>query len=308
MDYLYSHAAKYFMERVLGLVPIEEFDALEMEAAPISCSLPQTDPGKDFGSVCDAIIISDIHLGSENCQARSLCSFLRSIARGELLTSKLILNGDVFDSIDFRRLKKTHWKVLTLLRKLSNKIEIIWICGNHDGSADVVSPLLGVEVADEYILESGSKKILILHGHRFDEFLDSHRILTWIGDCAYLLMQKLDRTHKFAKWAKRSSKIFLRCSKTIEEKSVRYARGKRCSAVCCGHTHHVGSETTQDVHYFNSGCWTELPSTYLTIHDGQIVIHPFDHELVRDDEDLELEPSCPNERDAQEGALVYAAP
>ena len=62
---------------------------------------------------------------------------------------RLILNGDVFDSIDFRRLKKSHWKVLSLLRKLSDELEIIWLCGNHDGSAEVVSHLLG-----DYLLQT----------------------------------------------------------------------------------------------------------------------------------------------------------
>jgi UDP-2,3-diacylglucosamine pyrophosphatase LpxH len=237
--------------------------------------------------VLDAVIISDLHLGSENCQARSLCSFLQSIARAELPTRRLILNGDVFNSIDFRRLKKNHWKVLSLLRKLSDKIEIIWICGNHDGSAEIVSHLLGVQVADEYILRSGGRKILVLHGHAFDAFLDAHPILTWVGDCIYWLLQRIDRTHYFAKLAKRNSKTFLRCSKVVEEKSIRYARGKKCSAVCCGHTHHVGSDVSQDVHYYNSGCWTELPSTYLTVFDGQVEVHAFDHQTIAEEEEAE---------------------
>lgn len=56
----------------------------------------------------DAVIISDTHLGSENCQARQLTRFLEGILDGELQTQRLVLNGDVFDSIDFRRLKKRH--------------------------------------------------------------------------------------------------------------------------------------------------------------------------------------------------------
>src|SRR2546429_4453792 len=113
----------------------------------------------------DAIIISDLHLGSDNCQARLIVSLLDRIAEGELLTSRLILNGDVFDSIDFRRLNKNHWKVLSLIRKLSDQIEIVWLAGNHDGSTEVISHLLGVTVQDEYILETGPERVLILHGH-----------------------------------------------------------------------------------------------------------------------------------------------
>jgi UDP-2,3-diacylglucosamine pyrophosphatase LpxH len=247
--------------------------------------------------VFDAVIISDMHLGSENCQARNLCHFLEQIGTGEIPTTRLILNGDVFDSIDFRRLKKTHWKVLSQLRKLSDRIEIIWLCGNHDGSAEIISHLLGVQVAEEFILESGDQKILILHGHVFDEFLDAHPVLTWLGDCIYLFLQKVDRWHYLAKLAKRNSKTFLRCSQIIEEKSIKYARHRKCTAVCCGHTHHAMIKTTEHISYFNSGCWTELPCTYLTVAEGKIELHAFQSIAVKVESE-EREPAQPPVVDA----------
>ena len=140
----------------------------------------------------DAVLLSDVHLGSDNCQAKRLCELLERVADGELTTARLILNGDVFDSIDFRRLNKSHWKVLSLIRKLSDQIEIIWLCGNHDGSAEIVSHLLGVAVMDDFVLESGGRRILILHGHVFDEFIDNHPVLTWLADCG-LRLPAMDR-------------------------------------------------------------------------------------------------------------------
>jgi UDP-2,3-diacylglucosamine pyrophosphatase LpxH len=223
----------------------------------------------------DAIILSDIHLGADNCQAKRACQFLHRLVRGELCTNKLILNGDVFDSIDFRRLKKKHWKVLSLVRKLSDRMEIIWISGNHDGSTEFVSHLLGTTVVEEFILHSGGRKILVLHGHAFDEFLDAHPILTWIGDCIYFLLQRIDRTHRFAKFAKKSSKTFLRCARVIEEKSLDYARRKGCVAVCCGHTHVAAARYASAVQYFNCGCWTEWPGSYLTVIDGYVRLEHF---------------------------------
>src|SRR5262245_51546741 len=174
----------------------------------------------------DAIVISDVHLGSENCQAKALTHFLEEILAGNRPTARLILNGDVFDSIDFRRLKKNHWKVLSLLRKLSDKIEIIWLCGNHDDSVENFSHLLGVTVKDEYLLRSGTRQILTLHGHIFDEFLDAHPWLTWWSDVIYFFLQRIDKTHTIARYAKKSSKTFVRCAQKIEEKSIAYARGK----------------------------------------------------------------------------------
>jgi UDP-2,3-diacylglucosamine pyrophosphatase LpxH len=223
----------------------------------------------------DAVILSDFHLGSDNCQAKNICRMLERIEEGEVVTARLILNGDMFDSIDFRRLHKSHWKVLSLLRKLSDRIEITWLCGNHDGSAEIVSHLLGVTVMDDYVLESGGRRILILHGHVFDEFLDNHPVLTWLADCVYFFLQWIDRTHYFAKMAKRGSKTFLRCALQVEERSVELARRRDCTAVCCGHTHLAVAHTDQPVAYFNSGCWTELPCTYLSVAAGTIRLHEF---------------------------------
>lgn len=227
----------------------------------------------------DAIVISDLHLGSDNCEAERLVHFLETIRSGERPARRLILNGDVFDSIDFRRLKRRHWKVLSLIRKMSDEIEIVWINGNHDGPSDIVSHLLGVAVEDEFIVESGGRRFLFLHGHRFDKFIERHRITTWLADRIYRLLQKLDPSHGFARWAKRSSKIFLRCAAKIETESREYARSRGCDAVCCGHTHVPAEKRDGEVPYFNSGCWTEKPCHYLIVENGSVSVAPF-HDRV----------------------------
>lgn len=224
----------------------------------------------------EAIIVSDLHLGSDNCQAKRLCRLLGQIVDGNLATARLILNGDVFDSIDFRRLHKSHWKVLSLIRKLSDRIDITWLCGNHDGSADIVSHLLGVTVCDDVVLDSGDERILVLHGHVFDEFLDRHPFLTWFGDVVYAFLQWVDGSHSIARFAKARSKTFLRCSQKIMDGAIKLARSRGCTAVCCGHTHHPTANTDLPVPYFNSGSWTELPCTYLTVANGVVQLHAFD--------------------------------
>jgi UDP-2,3-diacylglucosamine pyrophosphatase LpxH len=228
--------------------------------------------------VVDAYILSDIHLGSDNCQATELVAFLQSIHRGERPTRTLILNGDLFDSFDFRRLKKRHWKILSLVRKMSDVVDVVWINGNHDGPAEIVSHLLGVDVRDEYVLESGGERILILHGHRFDNFIETYPWTTWVADRLYRLLQKLDRNHHVARMAKRSSKLFLRCVKQIEEQSTRYARELGCAAVCCGHTHVAIESITDSVRYFNSGCWTERPCHFLSVDAGRVSVEQFVHD------------------------------
>jgi UDP-2,3-diacylglucosamine pyrophosphatase LpxH len=192
-----------------------------------------------------------------------------------MATQRLILNGDVFDSIDFRRLKKQHWRILSLLRKLSDQIEIIWINGNHDGPAEIVSHLLGVTCTDEIVIRSGKSRILFLHGHRFDEFISRYPILTWIADSIYHFLQRIDQSHYFAKLAKRNSKLFLRSAQKIENDSIRYAAKHDCDVVCCGHTHLPVANTTSAVRYYNSGCWTEKPCHYLTVQDGTVELKSY---------------------------------
>lgn len=241
---------------------------------------PETTKGSGGPEPLDAVIISDLHLGSQNCQAKLLNQFLESLLERTDSIAKLIIVGDVFDSIDFRRLKKTHWKVLSNIRHLSDKMEVIWLAGNHDGSADIVSHLLGVTVLDEYVLASGQRKILILHGHVFDEFIDDHPILTWLADMFYHMLQRIDKTHRVARLAKKRSKTFLHCLEKIEKGATGLAKKLGCTAAVCGHTHAAVAKNahetgTEGVEYYNSGCWTELPPHYLTVKDGVVSLHTY---------------------------------
>ncbi|OWK47479.1 UDP-2,3-diacylglucosamine diphosphatase [Fimbriiglobus ruber] len=238
----------------------------------------------------DALVISDTHLGSENCQAKMLVHFLEAIHDGTIRTRQLILNGDVFDSIDFRRLKRLHWKVLSLVRKLSDQIEITWINGNHDGPSEIVSHLLGVTVRDEIVVHSGGKNVLLLHGHRFDEFLDRYPLTSKLADGLYRFLQWLDKSHTIARQAKQSSKTFLRSTQKVKESAIEYARRKGCDAVCCGHTHMPLADTSGAVPYFNSGCWTERPGHYLAIVGGVVELCSYSDETAVEPTAAELPP------------------
>jgi UDP-2,3-diacylglucosamine pyrophosphatase LpxH len=236
----------------------------------------------------DAIVISDLHLGSGVCQAKAIVDFLEMIYFRRLRTQRLILNGDVFDSIDFRRLKKSHWKVLSLLRKLADEIDVVWVCGNHDGSAEVVSHLLGLEVVDEIVVQSGDKQVLLLHGHQFDQFIDRYPMATRLADNLYRVLQKIDRSHRFAKMAKRRSKTFLRSTEKIRSGAVNRAKELDADVVCCGHTHLPVAFPEDPLPYFNSGCWTETPCHYLALADGVVSLHAFDTSEAMTDTEVDL--------------------
>jgi len=225
----------------------------------------------------DAIIISDLHIGADNCQARSLVNFLEKIQNKEIETKKLILNGDVFENFD-SRLHKWHWKILSTIRKVSDTIEVIWIRGNHDahGPAQYIAHLIGVHYTDEFIFESGGKQIICFHGDIYDDFLSDHPILTWFGDIIYWFLQKLDGSFYLAKLAKHNSKTFLRCADRIKELARKHKEKERCDFVCCGHTHLA----EEDKDYYNSGCWTESSPTYLLIDNGKIELRIYEQEKL----------------------------
>jgi UDP-2,3-diacylglucosamine pyrophosphatase LpxH len=86
----------------------------------------------------DAIMISDIHLGSPMCQAQELVEFLNRIR-----VKYLILGGDIFDDLKFNRLQHWHWEVVSRFRKISDHCHVVWLRGNHDTlSARTMSHLL----------------------------------------------------------------------------------------------------------------------------------------------------------------------
>jgi UDP-2,3-diacylglucosamine pyrophosphatase LpxH len=215
------------------------------------------------------VVASDLHLGSRNCQAALF---------GRLLQTefdRLILNGDILNSVNLKKLKPEHWDVLSRLRDIARCRELILLRGNHDGipatgaslgQADVLPMLLGVPLHHEYHLEMGDRHYLILHGDRFDPTLNAP-ILTDAADWCYQAMQKLNK--KAAKWLKRRVKKLGGVLEFVKRRSVHYAKSLGCQGVIAGHTHFSDDEWIDNVHYLNSGCWVDRPCTYLVAEEDR---------------------------------------
>lgn len=222
----------------------------------------------------DTIIISDLHLGSEVARSKALVMMLKTH-----LYKRLILNGDVFDDLNFKRLTKDDWKVLSLLRRLSNPrrgIDVVWVVGNHDGGvSEILTHLLGVPVHEEIVFTVAGKRHLAIHGHQFDRWITKHETITAIASWFYLQLQRLDPHHRVSRWVKRTSKKWLRLSDKIAHDASSHGRRRhQAQFVHCGHTHMPGIKQIDDVVYVNSGCWTDKPSTYVAIdHQGDVQLY-----------------------------------
>jgi UDP-2,3-diacylglucosamine pyrophosphatase LpxH len=238
------------------------------------------------------LILSDLHLGSRNCHATQVLQVLEREA-----FDRLILNGDTINNLNLRKLTPGHWAVVDKLRHLGRSRELIVMRGNHDddrcrgvyplppepqaahgsanghsgfGAQDVLPALLGVPMIDEYRLDIAGLPYLVLHGDRFDPTLH-FPLVTEMADWCYQLTQKLNK--KMAKWLKKKSKRWGGVLESVRCQSIAYARGLGFAGVVTGHTHYADDLRKDEVHYLNTGCWTESPCAYVTVEPDRARLH-----------------------------------
>ncbi len=218
------------------------------------------------------LIVSDFHLGSRVSRSQDIIKFLNNFE-----FQKLILLGDIFENLDFDNLKEDDWKLLSLLSKFSQKKKVRWIIGNHDkGLTRLFSTLTGIKVYVSYEWHYKDKKCLAIHGHQFDNFLVNNAILSYLASKVYNFIQLIDfRDKRISRYIKQKNKGWLRLSKKVAQKAIRYARLRRADYIFCGHTHKAMKMKRGKVYYYNSGCWTDSPATYITFDSQGATIHKY---------------------------------
>ena len=217
----------------------------------------------------NTLIISDIHLGSNVSRADKVIDTL-----SKYRFKQLILLGDIFDDLDFKHLSDHHWNLISLFRKLSQKTKVVWVEGNHDrGLAQVMAAMVGIKVYKNYSWKYHDKLCLAIHGHQFDHFLIDNPIISYIASRLYIFIQGIDfKDYRISNFIKRKSKGWLRISKKVTNSAILYGRLHGADYIFCGHTHRSAHKKKKDIEYFNSGCWTQSPSTYITFSNGNIRI------------------------------------
>jgi len=218
------------------------------------------------------LIISDVHLGSRVSRSREAAELLKTYQ-----FRKLILLGDIFDDLNFNNLREEDWKFLSVLGKISKARKVRWVEGNHDfGLAKIFGAMIGASVYKVYKWQFGGRKYAAIHGHQFDNFLIDNYFLSQAASRVYNFVQMLDFSDKrISHWLKRSSKGWLRLSGKVARRAIFYARLRRIDYIFCGHTHKAMEERRGKVYYYNSGCWTDIPETFITIDRDNIKIHKY---------------------------------
>lgn len=216
------------------------------------------------------LIISDLHLGSKVSRSKRVTSFLKNFE-----FQKLILLGDMFEDLDFGRLKEDDWKFLSAIGEISKTKKVIWVEGNHDqGIVQIFANLTNARVKKAYSWKYNKKKYLAMHGHQFDNFLLNNAFLGFIANQAYNILQIVDfKDKRMSRFIKGKSKGWLRLSKKVAQRALLYAKLQGVDYIICGHTHKILTKKSGETRYYNCGCWTDTPSGYVTIDKDKIKVN-----------------------------------
>ena len=240
------------------------------------------------------LFISDLHLGTRGCQAGALLSFLKTVE-----ADQIYLVGDI---VDGWRLKQSwHWPQLhndvvqKLLRRARKGNRVILVPGNHDEFLRdyVGSNFGGVEIMEEAIhTTANGRRILILHGDKFDTVVRNVKWLALLGDYAYdfaiWLNRYISRVRRlfglpywsFSAYAKQKVKRAVSFISAFEEAVVADAERHDVDAVLCGHIHQACIRTMRNIEYINTGDWVESCTAVLEHMDGRLeLVHWTSHEV-----------------------------
>lgn len=231
------------------------------------------------------IWISDLHIGSTQCQSDVLLDFLKYND-----SEKLYLVGDI---IDFWSLsKKMYWTtqhntiIQKLLRKARQGTEIIYVPGNHDENVrDYESYVFGdivVKISDIHTTKQG-KRFLIVHGDEYDAVARHHKWLAKIGSVGYDWLIELNRFWRIfrrlfgiqsqfslAAYIKFKVKNAVQFISDYEETIVHTLKNENLDGVICGHIHHAEIKTIENFLYVNTGDFVESCTAIVEHHNGEL--------------------------------------
>jgi UDP-2,3-diacylglucosamine pyrophosphatase LpxH len=218
------------------------------------------------------LILSDFHLGSRVSRSKKAIELLESYK-----FEKLILLGDIFENLDFNRLRNSEWRLLSLISAFSRKKKVRWIEGNHDkGLTKIFAAFTGAKAYKTYKWSYNGKKYLAIHGHQFDNFLIDNALLSYLANWIYNLVQLIDFPDKrMSRYIKRKSKGWLRLSEKVAKRALLYAKLMNVDYIFCGHTHRALHRKKKDIHYYNSGCWTDSPCSFIVLDGDKIEIKKY---------------------------------
>jgi UDP-2,3-diacylglucosamine pyrophosphatase LpxH len=213
----------------------------------------------------NAIIVSDLHIGSKFFLYQDFACFLKNIPEN----AEFILNGDIIEN-PYAKLKHTDQKILNGFEQMSYRQKVVWVRGNHDNG--YIPQSLGQIQIKQY--HSIKKRVFITHGDFFDKVMPQSRAFIKTFRMMHDLRVKLGaRPVHVAEYAKRWKRFYGYLRKNVMLNAVNYAAENGFEAVACGHTHYAEEQFINGIRYFNTGAWTELPTYYVRVSDNEMTLN-----------------------------------
>ncbi len=224
----------------------------------------------------DTIVISDLHLGSKNSQAKKLGNFLHKLLENH--PNRLILDGDVFElwSTNYKNIEGPEYRVIKLVSALSEKgTKIVYIPGNHDRAFRAFFRFTfgKIKMRNQYIIRHNHKKYMVMHGDEFDAFTRNHVVISILLDQVYVMLVKINAFLKIFSRSKKSlsenkhSKKYAEIVSRIRTLALSFARTQKMDGIIIGHTHWPEILSDPDgLVYVNSGDWLDNCS-YVVVGD-----------------------------------------
>ena len=261
-------------------------------AAPFEAMGGMSEPSSAIESVggtgerLRSIFISDLHLGTQGCQARALLSFLRAHP-----SDNLYLVGDIIDGWQLRR--RWYWPqehndvVQKILRRVRKGCRVIFVPGNHDEFVRhfVGHHFGGVEVVDEAIhTTADGKRLWVTHGDLYDGVIQYAKWLAHLGDTLYEFTLRLNRHlnslrarlglpyWSLSQYLKHRVKSAVNFISSFESAVAAEARKRGLDGVVCGHIHRAEMRMIEGTLYCNDGDWVESLTALVEHQDGRLEI------------------------------------
>lgn len=231
------------------------------------------------------IFISDLHIGSSQCQADVLLDFLKYNE-----SDVLYLVGDI---IDFWALsKKVYWPkshntiIQKILRKARHDTRVVYVPGNHDENVrDYDEYVFGDIVVKNSVVHvtAAGKRLLVVHGDEYDTIAKYHRWIARLGSTGYDLLLQFNRQLRairrflgiqshfsLAAFVKFKVKNAVQFISDYEQSIVATLVDEGLDGVICGHIHHAEIKDMGGFLYVNTGDFVESCTAIVEHDDGRL--------------------------------------
>ena len=251
-----------------------------------------------------SIFVSDVHLGTKDCQADKLNNFLTHNS-----CDTLYLVGDIIDAWRIQqnkwRWKQSHTNVVRrVLGHAKRGTRVVYIAGNHDEFLRPMIPygfsfgLVEIHNQIEHIGADG-KHYLVTHGDLFDGITRLAPWLAFLGDKAYDIILSINSKYNWlrhrmgfgyfsiSKFLKHRVKKAVDFMFKFEENLANYCKKRGFDGVICGHIHHAEIKEINGVMYMNDGDWVESCTALVEHWNGRWEIVTWTKEKDRVDIDTD---------------------